>query len=317
MIKTFLTILILTSAAVTRAEVVEKTVAIVNNELVLESDFKELQKRLGKPGLVDDALLMDKTAESLKKDRKAQLEYLINEKLLSSEVKRLNLTITADRVDSDIRDTARRNNIPVEELLKIIKSQGLSESEYRAFKKEQIEKSSLMESEIISKLRISDEDAMNEYLKTNPTKQSSIDEFSVAHIFFNPKKGGAEEAVKRAENVVSRLQKGENFEVLAQQFSEDPNFSAGGSLGTFKSGEFLPEIENSISNLKVGETTPIVKSRMGFHVVKLTGKKLTPDPQFERAKEGIKSRLLEASFKRQLKTWLQSKKDEAFIRINE
>ncbi len=84
------------------------------------------------------------------------------------------------------------------------------------------------------------------------------------------------------------------------------------ALGTFKSGEFLPEIESAISNLKVGETTPVVKSRMGYHIVKLTGKKLTTDPKFEKAKEAIKARLLETSFKRQLKTSLQIKRDESF-----
>lgn len=299
------------------AEVVEKTVAIVGSELVLQSDFTELEKRLGKSGLVDEALLFDKPVSSLKGDRKAQLNYLINEKLLQSEVKRLNLSVTNDRVESEIKDMAKRNNVGETELLNIIKGQGISADEYKSFLKESIEKRSLLDSEIISKLRISDEDAMNEYLKTNPRNRPSIDEFSVAHIFFSPKKGGGEAALKRAETALGKLRGGEGFDTLAQQFSEDPNFSAGGSLGTFKSGEFLPEIEEAISNLKVGETTPIVKSRMGFHIVKLTGKKLTTDPKFEKAKERIKAELLEISFKRQLKNWLQSKRDEAFIRINE
>jgi len=191
-------------------------------------------------------------------------------------------------------------------------------SEYRAFLKEKIEKQSLMDTEIISKLRISDEDALNEYLKTNPKNRPSIDEFSVSHIFFNPKKGGPEAAHARAELVLKKLRSGsQTFEELAQQFSEDPNFSAGGSLGTFKSGEFLPEIEDAIAPLKVGEITSIVKSHMGYHIVKLTSKKLTPDPKFEREKEKIKSHLLETNFKRQLRVWLQSRRDESFIRINE
>lgn len=299
------------------AEVVEKTVAIVNSELVLKSDFKALEEKLGKPGLVDDSLLFEKPVSSLKNDHKAQLDYLINESLIRSEIKRLNLSITSDRVDAEIKDMAKRNNVSDSELLNIIQNQGVSIEDYKGFLKQSIEKRSLMDAEIISKLRISDEDALNEYLKTNPSNRPSIDEFSVSHIFFSPKKGGTEASLKRAETVLGKLRSGENFETLAQQFSEDPNFSSGGSLGTFKSGEFLPEIEESISGLKVGETTPIVKSRMGFHIVKLTGKKLTTDPKFEKNKEIIKAKLLEASFKRQLKNWLQSKRDESFIRINE
>ncbi|MFM6926833.1 MAG: peptidylprolyl isomerase [Bdellovibrio sp.] len=304
-------------SAPVHAEVVEKTLAIVNSEIVLESDLKDLQKRIQKPGMVDDALLGDKSIDSLKKDRKAQLEYLINEKILASEIKRLNLTVTNDRVESELKDMAKRNGVSEAELMNILKGQGIAIADYKVFMKEKIEKQSLFDTEIISKLRISDEDAMNEYLKSNPNNKPSIDEFSVSHIFFNPKKGGAEAAYGRAEVALGKLRNGDSFETLAEQFSEDPNFSTGGSLGTFKTGEFIPEIESAISNLKAGETTQIVKSRLGYHIVKLTGKKLTQDPKFEKAKEKIKAQLLETSFKRQLKIWLQSKRDESFVRINE
>ncbi|HEX7674436.1 MAG TPA: peptidylprolyl isomerase [Bdellovibrio sp.] len=304
-------------SAPVKAEVVEKTLAIVNSEIVLESDLKTLQKRMTKPGMVDDALLDGKSVDSLKGDRKAQLEYLINEKLIESEIKRLNLSVTNDRVESEFKDMAKRNNVSEAELESILKNQGISSQEYKVFLKSKIEKQSLMDQEIISKLRISDDDALNEYLKANPNSRPSIDEFSVAHIFFNPKKGSPEAAYKRAEAVLAKLRNGESFETLAEQYSEDPNFTSGGALGTFKSGEFLPEIEEAISGLKVGETTGIVKSRLGFHIVKLTGKKLTTDPKFEKAKERIKGQLLEASFKRQLKLWLQNKREESFVRINE
>jgi peptidyl-prolyl cis-trans isomerase SurA len=300
-----------------RSEVVERTVAIINSEVILESDLKSLDKKTNKPGLIDETLLFEKPISALKNNRKEQLEYLINERVLRSEIKKLNLTVTNERVESELKEMAKRNGIAVAELLNIIKGQGIGANEYRAFLKDGIEKRSLLDSEIVAKLRISDEDALNEYLKSNPSSRPSIDEFSVSHIFFNPRKGGSEAALLRAEMVLNKLQKGESFDNLAQQFSEDPNYSAGGSLGTFKSGEFLPEIEQSVSNLKVGETTPVVKSRMGFHVVKLTTKKLTSDPKFEKAKERIKAQLLETSFKKQLKTWLQSKRDEAFIRIND
>lgn len=299
------------------AEVVEKTLAVVNNEIILESDLKELQNRIAKPGMIDDALLDGKSADSLKKDRKAQMEYLINEKIISSEIKRLNLTITNERVEQEFKDMAKRNGVSEAELISVLKGQGINIADYKVFLKEKIEKQSLMDAEIISKLRISDEDALNEYLKSNPNNKPAIDEFSVSHIFFNPKKGGGEAAYKRAETALSKLRSGENFETLAQQLSEDPNFSAGGALGTFKSGDFIPEIEEAIGNLKVGETTGIVKSRLGFHIVKVTSKKLTTDPKFEKQKERIKAQILESSFKRQLRVWLQGKRDDSFVRINE
>jgi len=299
------------------AETVERIVAIVNNEIVLESDFKELQHKMKTPALLDDSLYMGKSADDLKKDRKVQLDYLINEKILQSEIKRLNHSVTMERVDQEIKDKAKKNNVTVAEVLAAFKAQGISASEYQSFLKEKIEKQSLVESEIISKLRISDDDALAEYLKKHPENKSSVNEFTISHIFFNPKKGGSEAALKRAQAVLDKLRQGEAFETLAEQNSEDPNFTSGGLLGTFKSGEFMKEVEDSILGLNQGQTTGVVKSRLGFHIVKLLSKTLTTDPKFEREKERIKSELFEQNFKRQMKNWLQSKREESFIRINE
>jgi peptidyl-prolyl cis-trans isomerase SurA len=300
------------------AEIAERIVAIINNEIVLESDFRTLQHKLKTPAMVDEALLpSNKSVDDLKKDRKAQLDYLINEKIMESEVKRLNHTVTMERVDQEIKDMAKKNNVSVNEILAAFKAQGISTSEYQGFLKSKIEKQSLIEAEVISKLRISDDDALAEYLKKNPERKSTVNEFTVAHIFFNPKKGGPEGALKRAQDVLHKLNAGESFEALAEQNSEDPNFSSGGLLGTFKSGEFLPEVETSIQNLNAGQTTGVVKSRMGYHIVKLLNKKLTTDPKFEKEKEKIKATLFEQNFKRQMKNWIVSKRDEAFIRINE
>lgn len=299
------------------AEVVERIVAIVNNELILESDFSELQHKLKTPPLIDDSLLGDSDLEALKKNRKNQLDYLINEKILASEIKRLNHSVTMERVEQEIKDMAKKNGVTVSDVLAAFKEQGISASEYQKFLKEKIEKQSLIESEIISKLRISDDDALAEYLKKNPGNKSTVNEFTVAHIFFNPKKGGVEAALSRAQSVLEKLRRGEKFETLAEQNSEDPNFATGGLLGTFKSGEFMEEVENSIQTLNPGQTTEVVKSRLGFHIVKLLGKKLTTDPKFEREKERIKASLFEQNFKRQMKNWLQFKREDSFIRINE
>jgi parvulin-like peptidyl-prolyl isomerase len=313
-----LCLLFLILPTISHAEVIERIVAIVNNEIILESDFKTLQHKLKTPAMVDEALLSgNQTMEDLKKDRKTQLDYLINDKIMDSEVKRLNHSVTMERVEQEIKDMAKKNNVSVNEILAAFKAQGITTAEYQAFLKGKIEKQALIESEVISKLRISDDDAMAEYLKKNPERKSTVNEFTVAHIFFNPKKGGSEAAYKRAEAVLQRLSSGETFETLAEQNSEDPNFTSGGLLGTFKSGEFLPEVESSIQNLNAGQTTGIVKSRMGFHIVKLLNKKLTTDPKFEKEKEKIKAALFEQNFKRQMKNWILSKRDEAFIRINE
>lgn len=299
------------------AEVVERIVAIVNSEIILESDLKKMPAKLKKRDLIYDYLIPGTEDVFYKGERKSLLDYLINEKIMDSEVKRLNLIVTSEKVDQEIREIAKRNNISSQEVLNAVSSEGLSVPEYKESLKSRLERQSLIEAEIISKLRISDEDAYSEYLRKTPSARSTVNEYSVAHIFFSPKKGGGEAALKRAEAVYEKLRQGENFETLAQQFSEDTNFSNGGFLGNFKTGEFLKELEDSVTNLSPGQYSPVVRSKMGFHIVKLLSKKGSTDPRFEKDKEKIKSQIFDATFRRQLKLWLQTKKDESFLRINE
>lgn len=300
-----------------KAQSIDKIIAIVNNEPLLESDFKQLKSKINRGAIIDDSLLIDFTSDQLKTDRGLQLKYLVSEKILDSEIKRLNLAVTNEAVEHEMKEMAKRNNVGLEELTVMIKQQGMDVSEYKIFLKTKMERQNLMQSEIISKLKVSDEDAWGEYLRSNPGANPSVSEFSLAHIFFNPKKGGLSAAEDRAKIALDKLNSGEKFEELAEQFSEDPNFSSGGALGTFKAGEFLPEVERAIVGLSSGQVTKVIKSKLGLHIVKVLSKKNTVDPKFEKQKEKIKSEILEKNFKRQFGIWIQNKKDDAYIKYNE
>lgn len=296
---------------------VDRIVSTVNGEVILDSDFRELQKLIRNEEFIDEALAAGMNTDTLKTDRTTQLEYLIRDRLMLSEAKKLNLEATEDRVDKEIEDMSKRAGITSAEIYHTVGTQGFTRAEYRSFLKAKIERQNLIESEIISRLRISDDDAFSEYLKTNPQAKTTIDEFSVAHIFFSPRKeGGAQAAYQRAQKALTKLRQGEKFETLAGEVSEDPNFSSGGYLGTFKAGEFLKEVEDAVISLNVDDYSQVVKSRMGFHIVKLLSKKETPDPQFLREKDRIKGKLMSLAFRRQVIIWFQNKRDEAYITIN-
>lgn len=299
------------------AEIVDRVVAVVNNEPILESDVTQLREKSKKPFLLFELLVEDDPTVLVKGDRKKLLDYLIGEKVMQSEIKRLGLEVTLEKVEQEIRDIARRNNVSVNEIYGSFKQEGLSVSEYQALMRSKMERDALLGQEVISKIRISDDDALAEYLRRHPEAKLAINEFTVAHIFFDPKKNGAEEALGRAQDALARLKGGENFEKLAEKVSEDPNFSPGGLLGTFKAGEFLPEIEDRVSSLSAGETSSVVRSRIGFHLVKVISKKLAPDPRFEREKESIRRQLENQAIRRQFRVWLQSKRDDSFIRMND
>jgi foldase protein PrsA len=80
------------------------------------------------------------------------------------------------------------------------------------------------------------------------------------------------EAKARAEEVLTKLQGGENFEDLAKQYSEDVTASSGGDLGFFGKGEMVQEFEDAAFALEPGKTSGLVKTQYGYHIIKLLEK---------------------------------------------
>ncbi len=74
-----------------------------------------------------------------------------------------------------------------------------------------------------------------------------------------------------AREVLARIQKGESFAKLAEQYSIDGTRKRGGDLGTFGRGAMVKEFEKAAFDLKKGEISGIVKTQFGYHIIKRTG----------------------------------------------
>lgn len=302
--------------AAAHAKVVDKIVAIINDQVITLSDTEIYRKKLLGGGLVDDAIVQLNDSSLLLKDRNALLQQLIDERLLDSEVKKNGLEVTIERVEQEIRNIAKNNNIDRNQLKTALQAKGVSMSQYQDFIKTSLERQSLIEKEVSSKIRISDEDVSSYYLTKKGPSSAQIFEYSLAHILFNPTNGGEDAALDRARTVFDKLKQGQSFDRLAEQFSEDRNFTKGGLLGSFKAGEMMSELDAAVKNLSAGEVTEPIKTRMGVHIVKVLKRTLVSDPKFEEEKETIRKTLYAEAFKRQFKLWLSQRREESFIRIN-
>ena len=277
-----------------QARVIEKILAIVNDEIITQTDLERFRAKLASGGLVDDAVLRLANTKALLKG----------------------LSVTVERIEQEIRNITRRNGISRNQLKSALKEKGVDFSEYQGFIRTSLERQSLIEKAVSSKIKISDDDVSSYYVNQMGDKNANIFEYTLAHILFRIKKS-EKEARKKARLVEGKLKSGSlSFQKLASQFSEDPNFSQGGILGTFKAGEMLPAMEKAIRPLKVGESTGVIKTRVGLHIVKLIKKTLVPNPAYESKKEEIRGLLFGKAFKKQFRNWLDGQRRDSFIRIN-
>ena len=310
-------ILFLVCSGLGAKELVDKIVASVGTEIVLLSELNGVQARAEKPGSIEETLLLGESLDSLKTNKELQLNFLIREKLIESEVKRLGLTHTDEQVEAELAQMAKKNQLNTAEFSNYISSHGYTVEDYKKIMKARLERQAFFEKEIISKLRITDEDAYGVYLTKYPNSRPSVGEFKISQIFFSNKKGGSKEALARAEAAYARLTSGDAYETVANQVDETPGANQDGVLGTFKSGEFLPEIESAIATMSENETSPIIRGPSGYHIVKLLSKKTVLDPNFLKVKESIKGSLVQQNFERQLKNWFELKKLDSNVQIYE
>ena len=71
-----------------------------------------------------------------------------------------------------------------------------------------------------------------------------------------------------AKAVLERLKKGEKFGAVARAVSLCPSGKRGGGLGTFTRGKMVKEFENAAFALQKGETSAVVKTKFGYHIIK-------------------------------------------------
>lgn len=101
---------------------------------------------------------------------------------------------------------------------------------------------------------------------------------------------------QKALEVLERAKKGENFALLAQRYSQGPEAKYGGDLGFFAPGQMIKPIEEMAFSLKPGEISPLIKTDLGFSILKVEeAEEAGPRPlEKVRAEVEAKLRLLEA-----------------------
>jgi parvulin-like peptidyl-prolyl isomerase len=103
-------------------------------------------------------------------------------------------------------------------------------------------------------------------------------------------------AMEKVKQAQARLKKGEAFEKVATELGEGPAASKGGDLGFFSEGRMVKEFEDVAFKMKVGAVSAPVKTRFGFHIIKVTDKREDRKKPFEEVKEQIVKSLQNKKF---------------------
>jgi peptidyl-prolyl cis-trans isomerase C len=189
---------------------------------------------------------------------------------------------------------------------------GIDKSEAVAAKLEDLKKRVIVEAFLKKKVEesanVSDAE-LQEFYKKNQDKFKSGDQIRASHILM---KSEAE-----AKDVEKQLKAKGVFEELAKSHSIDGAAAKGGDLGWFGKGSMLPEFEKVAFSLKEGETSGIVKTKFGYHIIKLTGKRAAGVRTLDEVKEQIKAAMVPEKQQETFKKLKEDLKKDAKINVKQ
>jgi peptidyl-prolyl cis-trans isomerase C len=174
--------------------------------------------------------------------------------------------------------------------------------------KEQMMLQTLLKEEISDKVQVPEGD-VQAYYEGHPD-EFSRDRLRAGHILV------ATEG--EAQQVVERLKGKEAFEGLARRLSLDKVSGAkGGDLGTIERGTMVPEFEKAAYALKVGEVSAPVKTRFGFHIIRVTRREERPAAPLAQIREELQQRLLGERQQTAFDAFVEGLRQHATVEVQE
>ncbi len=296
------------------AEVVDRIVALVNDDPITLSELEETGKSYFEE-VKKTTLPADRPAE-MQKARDQILERLIENKLLEQEIRERKIAISDRDVDNAIEDIMTSNKLTENELKTVLAKEGMTFSAYRQKLRDDLGKMRLLNREIKSKIVIQDED-LRTYYQNHLQQFTDPMEIKVQQIFLPIPRAATEEKVagirKEALAILERARKGEDFSELARKYSQGPEASAGGVLGYFKHREMLPELDAAAFALQPGQISDLVRSPEGFHILRvLEHKGGTPKP-FGVVREKIRSQITQEQAEKKFGDWIKALRAKSYV----
>lgn len=267
--KLFLLIILL-STAVYSQQVLDRIVAVVDNEVILKSelDFQVNQLAVSRK--------MDPNAPGF---RNQVLNSMIEEKLAYAQANFDSIIVTDEEVNSRIDYQIDYLQQQYGSKDKIEQMYGMSIEKIKRELNDDVRKSLMiqkLQEKNFGMVEVSRREAEEFFYKYRDSIGVIPEKVTISHIYRNPRKSESVKAKYRslAESILDSLKAGADFAELAKKYSEDPGSATqGGDLGFVKKGIFYPEFESAAFALSQGQLSNVVESPVGFHIIQLIEKR--------------------------------------------
>ena len=288
-------------------------VAKVNGKTVLGRDLEQLvRSELAKIGNPDWKNLRDDYRGQLTMEALTNLigTKLLYQKAIASGVKATELEVQAEmqKISKSFGSDAEMNAALANQLM--------DRASLQKQVAQQLVIAKYIDENVTKKIVVTPEEAAK-YYTAHPSEFQHPDIVRSSHILIRPAGDTPEQdalAKQRAEAILARVQKGEDFAKLAKENSVDNSASQGGDIGFSSKDSLAPEYANAVFSMPVG-SVKLVKTSFGYHVVKVTEKKKEGLSTLEEMKEQLTAFLKDQKGQEELTKLVNQLRDQAKVEI--
>ena len=246
----------------------DKVVAIVNNEVITQSELNKAMV-LAERQMQD----LNTPVPPVAKLRLQVLNQLIDHKIELQTADRMGIKVTDDQVDQAISNIAVKNNMTLPQLKAALAGQHIVYAEYKKQIKEQMIIQQLLQHAVGGSITITDQDIKNAASLLPPAAIQKNNEYHVRDILIalpdHPSAADLKQANEKAMQIKLALQKGQDFDAAAMTHSEGQEAAQGGDLGWRTLSGLPPVFATAVLQMKVGEIAGPIQTGNGLHLIKL------------------------------------------------
>jgi len=292
-------------AGTSAAEVVDRIVAQVNDDIITMSEVQNIAKTIQAQSGIKP------TASDARKMEREMLEALIDRKLAKAEAKRRGIKVSDKEVNETLARFMQRNNIPDEETLaKGLSQAGLSFKEFKQQIADQLTQERLLSVVVGTKVTISDAEVRRLYderFKKGGTEVHLV----TLRLPFPPGASSQQrdETRQKAETIITDVRRGESLIAAAGKLSLKPT-----DVGFVSQSDLDPRLAAYLSQLKNKEVAP-VETPEGYQLIQIIGRRGGEARPLEEAAPEIRRMLQQQEMQRLFSEWIKTLREKSHIKI--
>jgi peptidyl-prolyl cis-trans isomerase SurA len=295
-----------TASCLAQEEVVDRIVAIVNDDIITLSQLDTATAPYRKN--IEDSQESSARKKELMTQMYSQvLNQLVENSLVAQEAKRMGITVDDADVDRAVENFKKEHNLDQERLELGLAAQGMTLGQYRERIREQITQSMIVSRAVRAKIVITDEE-INAYYNSHYQDFKAKKKYHLKNIIVKDSTALA--------TVQGKLEKKVDFSQVAKDYSIGSNASSGGELGTFDISSFSNEIKDALEGVGKGQYTKPVDMGGAFQILYVADIiSMGQGPVQEEMEKQIQDILYREHGEAQFKKWMETLKNSAHIKL--